>query len=159
MKTKCAGCNNDFECSTRKYNFNKKHSLALYCSRECYKNSKQQRVLASCANCGVNVERRNSQFKRSKTGHVYCSKSCAVANNNRLFKTHTDHPLFKTGLSSYRQRKIDSMEKPACEECGNDIQCVLQVHHKDGNRKNNKLENLSLLCANCHVLKHCVSSV
>ena len=27
---------------------------------------------------------------------------------------------------------------------------VLEVHHKDGDRTNNELENLNLLCCNCH---------
>jgi 5-methylcytosine-specific restriction endonuclease McrA len=27
---------------------------------------------------------------------------------------------------------------------------VLEVHHKDGNRTNNNLDNLQLLCCNCH---------
>src|ERR1041385_1697935 len=43
-----------------------------------------------------------------------------------------------------------------CFECkldkwlGKDI--PLEVHHKDGDRCNNKLENLQLLCCNCHAL-------
>lgn len=28
----------------------------------------------------------------------------------------------------------------------------LEVHHKDGNKRNNKLENLEILCPNCHSL-------
>ena len=28
----------------------------------------------------------------------------------------------------------------------------LELHHRDGNKYNNKLENLSLLCPNCHAL-------
>jgi len=31
--------------------------------------------------------------------------------------------------------------------------CQLDVDHIDGNRKNNSLENLQTLCANCHRLK------
>ena len=27
---------------------------------------------------------------------------------------------------------------------------TLEVHHKDGNHQNNELENLQLLCPNCH---------
>jgi predicted HNH restriction endonuclease len=27
---------------------------------------------------------------------------------------------------------------------------ILQLHHIDGNRENNKEENLTLLCPNCH---------
>ena len=41
-----------------------------------------------------------------------------------------------------------------CEECKNKEwlgqPITLQVHHKDGDRTNNELENLQLLCPNCH---------
>jgi len=41
-----------------------------------------------------------------------------------------------------------------CEECGleewNGKKITLETHHKDGNRKNNTLENIVLLCPNCH---------
>lgn len=29
---------------------------------------------------------------------------------------------------------------------------TFEIHHKDGNRKNNKRENVELLCPNCHSL-------
>jgi 5-methylcytosine-specific restriction endonuclease McrA len=31
---------------------------------------------------------------------------------------------------------------------------VLQVHHKDRDRHNNKLENLEMLCPTCHEVEH-----
>jgi 5-methylcytosine-specific restriction endonuclease McrA len=41
-----------------------------------------------------------------------------------------------------------------CECCGlsewNGIPITLQAHHKDGDKTNNELENLQLLCPNCH---------
>ncbi len=41
-----------------------------------------------------------------------------------------------------------------CECCSNstwlDDPIALEVHHVDGNRVNNNLENLQLLCPNCH---------
>lgn len=41
-----------------------------------------------------------------------------------------------------------------CEECGlttwRDKKIPLQIHHKDGNHINNELDNLLLLCPNCH---------
>ena len=45
--------------------------------------------------------------------------------------------------------------KYECVECGtkdtwNDKQLVLQLDHKDGNNKNNLLDNLRWLCPNCH---------
>lgn len=42
-----------------------------------------------------------------------------------------------------------------CADCGlesfyNGKKLVLQLHHIDGNNLNNKLENLTILCPNCH---------
>lgn len=31
---------------------------------------------------------------------------------------------------------------------------VLQVHHIDHDRKNNKIDNLKLLCPTCHMIQH-----
>ena len=43
-----------------------------------------------------------------------------------------------------------------CERCGLeqwfDEPIPLEVHHKDGDRLNNELDNLQLLCPNCHSL-------
>ena len=54
-----------------------------------------------------------------------------------------------------RLKLLDSGLKPAiCEQCnlkewlGKPIS--LELHHKDGDRDNNNLSNLSILCPNCH---------
>jgi 5-methylcytosine-specific restriction endonuclease McrA len=39
-----------------------------------------------------------------------------------------------------------------CERCGSDYR--ITIHHKDGNPFNNQLENLEVLCWNCHSLVH-----
>lgn len=43
-----------------------------------------------------------------------------------------------------------------CERCGTSewigVKLSLQLHHKDGNCYNNKLDNLEILCPNCHSL-------
>lgn len=45
-------------------------------------------------------------------------------------------------------------KKPICEKCGNSewngLPIPTQLHHVDANSKNNKLENLQILCPNCH---------
>ena len=39
-----------------------------------------------------------------------------------------------------------------CEKCGSNTNMML--HHKDGNRKNNKKSNLQWLCGSCHNKVH-----
>lgn len=63
------------------------------------------------------------------------------------------HPTFQP----YKLKKLlfkYKLKENKCEECGisewnkKPIEC--QLHHKDGNKFNNKLENLKILCPNCH---------
>lgn len=50
----------------------------------------------------------------------------------------------------------DGIKKDECEKCrlsewmGQKL--IMELHHKDGNRFNNELENLEILCPNCHSL-------
>ena len=50
----------------------------------------------------------------------------------------------------------DRIKKDECEMCGINewmgSKICLELHHKDGNRYNNELENLQILCPNCHSL-------
>lgn len=41
-----------------------------------------------------------------------------------------------------------------CERCGYATVEILQVHHRDRNRKNNNIDNLELICPNCHFEEH-----
>jgi hypothetical protein len=59
----------------------------------------------------------------------------------------------------------EGYKEPICEQCGwdytkhpwwenveNKENCPLEIHHKDGNKENNSLENIQFLCPNCHSL-------
>ena len=41
-----------------------------------------------------------------------------------------------------------------CERCNYEKYEILQVHHKDRNKNNNELNNLELICPNCHYEEH-----
>ena len=38
-----------------------------------------------CTNCGEPVTRSNAELKKSKTGNVFCSRSCSAKTNNQKF--------------------------------------------------------------------------
>lgn len=56
------------------------------------------------------------------------------------------HLMARLVKEGYKERK--------CERCGitewMEQPISFQLHHKDGNHSNNKLENLEVLCPNCH---------
>lgn len=63
--------------------------------------------------------------------------------------------------SDYTQAKalkphLCKVKNNTCESCGNkewmNKPIPLEVHHIDGNRTNNEVDNLQLLCCNCHAL-------
>jgi len=50
----------------------------------------------------------------------------------------------------------ESLKEKLCENCGKTqwlgLPIPLELHHKDGDRINNALQNIELLCPNCHSL-------
>ena len=50
---------------------------------------------------------------------------------------------------NYRKLAFQQYD-PLCAHCGFGVPAVLEVAHLDGNRSNNELSNLVILCPNCH---------
>jgi len=59
-------------------------------------------------------------------------------------------PTVRARRKPYRKHK-----GATCERCGfvPEHPRQLDVHHRDGNHKNEAVENLQTLCANCHRLQ------
>ena len=57
-------------------------------------------------------------------------------------------------MSTYRRTLLGTNKKVECITCKEKDARVLQVHHKDGNRRKNSIDNLAWLCINCHHLVH-----
>jgi len=148
VKVICDKCSKEFEIPLKRYNLKIKRNEKFYCSKECLK--VKGSFLCSCAYCGREVQKQGAELKKSKSGNIFCSKSCAVSFNNSIYKTGENHPQYKNGLSSYRARAFISY-KHECAICGwKDDERILEVHHISNSHNNNSLDNLIILCPTCH---------
>jgi hypothetical protein len=64
-----------------------------------------------------------------------------------------DWSKYSSGVKSFRKHLLKERDFK-CESCNrktwNKKQIPLEIHHVDGDRTNNKLDNLKVLCCNCH---------
>jgi transposase-like protein len=79
------------------------------------------------------------------------------------YKEYTENGKY---IYSSRLRQIlieQEVKEKKCENCGLDSwmekPIPLELHHIDENRFNNKLDNLKILCSNCHMQEHNYSNV
>jgi hypothetical protein len=116
----------------------KKHGLK---SKGVLRNLKARKPRPPCKGCGTPVKRRPN---------VYCSLSCALRYKRRIkVETNPDavgHRPLKNYLLDTRGHR--------CEVCGitewMGQAAPLELDHRDGNPLNNRLDNVRLICPNCH---------
>jgi hypothetical protein len=55
---------------------------------------------------------------------------------------------------THLKKHLIKLKSHKCEKCNRtewlDVPIPIEIHHIDGNRTNNSLDNLQLLCCNCH---------
>lgn len=112
---------------------------------------RKQDPYKTCKYCGSQLHRKRMSngdlesmhdFKRRQ----FCGRECW-----RLYatgKTRTDSPSWMT--AHYRARKI--CPPGPCEICGN--KNATEVHHKNGDWRDNNPTNLIRLCRSCHLKQH-----
>lgn len=104
-----------------------------------------------CECCGEKLERkRMSNGKLEAMIHFnrrkYCNRECSSKAHRGQRKT--TNPSWYTAHRWAREE----VKKIKCEVCGK--RGRLDVHHKDGNEKNNDPSNLQVLCRSCHMKVH-----
>lgn len=89
----------------------------------------------------------HKKFKRLKSAvsenYNFCSKTCGNRFKNQEFINWNDS-------SNYRRNAFNAYPHK-CAICGwEEDERILEVHHIDENRNNNKISNLIILCPICH---------
>jgi hypothetical protein len=86
VKVKCAFCGKEFFRPSGRINEAKKFSWKQYCSKECQRQAKIKGIEKICANpiCKKRVFREPNELKKSRSGRVFCSLSCAAIVNNQI---------------------------------------------------------------------------
>ena len=156
MKLTCTHCQKEFDrswtCSKSKHPFCSHSCAAKYnnLGRPCSWKS----PTAYCKHCGKECPRSDRK---------YCSNQCQSDYQNHLklsdWRSGKDTGLDTNGTvrRPIRRYLIDKAGKK-CTICGwaeinpTTGKVPLEVHHKDGNYKNNHEDNLQVLCPNCHAL-------
>lgn len=132
------------------------------CSEPIYRRPSERnngKVFCSSSCCGISNRKESpciicGNLILASLHKKTCSRACA--NKNRAGMKYKLSLPRKNNVKNQRALKIRliAIKGKKCERCGYNKLEVLQVHHKDRNRENNDLNNLELVCPNCHFEEH-----
>lgn len=104
------------------------------------------------------------KMSKSMIGHYHTKETkqkISFANKgqkNALYgKYWVKNPNFSTGTGAYVREFQRRGNEPVCSDCGKQGRFAINsihIHHKDGDRKNNSMDNLQSLCSMCHLHIH-----
>lgn len=121
----------------------KENGGKAFCSQVCF--GKFCRKENPCVVCGKLI--------LASANKKTCSRACA--NTHRMgIKYKMNSPRDKVKAQQTLKIRLLKVRGKNCERCKYDKWEILQVHHKDRDRNNNNLENLELICPNCHYSEH-----
>ncbi|MCX5703080.1 MAG: HNH endonuclease, partial [Candidatus Omnitrophica bacterium] len=139
---KCKICGREFYVKP----FHAKKGWGKYCSIKCRTKAQFKGKWVECAYCGKKIWRTPKDFKRSKRNKFFCNVACHCSWENKNVRYGINAPNWITGESAYRDLMRRCKVPVKCRKCGVSDKRVLMVHHKDGNRRSNNIENLEWLC-------------
>lgn len=162
LRLKCLehNCEFDIPQAERLYHIaEESKSKRTYRCPECSKLLIKPRrsVQLECAYCGKKFERPFNWNRNNVTSLAFCCREHKDLAQRKasgvpeLFEVqYRNHSTAEDGTNDYRQ--LAFMNYPVkCAICGyHEYVEGLEVHHIDGSRDNNSLDNLVILCATCH---------
>ena len=109
---------------------------------------KIKKVDKFCLNCGKKIKK-----------YTYCNNTCSAEYKKKQIFIKIENCEFSfKNIEKWIKLYLIHKYGEKCMECGwNKKHTItgkvpIQMNHKDGNSENNSLDNLELLCPNCHSL-------
>jgi 5-methylcytosine-specific restriction endonuclease McrA len=109
-----------------------------------------------CARCGDWFWRKPSSINDSKSGLTFCTRRCKDLSQRIEGGLEGIRPAHYGDVATGDYKRVAFRDMPhECGDCGYDEHPeILVVHHLNGKRSDNRLENLTIVCPNCHALRH-----
>lgn len=135
-KVSCLNCGNEIIANIKE--------KKKFCNHSCSAifNNKKRKVENKCLECNIEIPIRNK----------FCSNKCHKLNemNKMILNGKARSITMKKYLINLNGNKC--MECGWCEINKTSGKVPIELEHIDGNSENNNLDNLKLLCPNCHSL-------
>ncbi len=139
------------------------NTKCIVCGREIYRRPFQlkinnERVFCSAMCYGIACKKEHpcaicGQPIRAGLNKKTCSRGCS--NEQRAgIKYKIGSPRDKVKSQQALKVRLTVERGKNCERCEYNKYEILQVHHKNRDRENNNLDNLELICPNCHCEEH-----
>ena len=144
----CQYCERNF--CVRKANVLVSNTCSNFCSGKL---SQVECKKIECAWCKLNILRRESRLKKSKSGLYFCDRKCKEKAQEIGGLKQMQLAHYKDGASSYSERAF-KFYGLKCFDCEVNFKPLLSVHHIDGDRENGDISNLEVVCMNHHLVRH-----
>lgn len=102
IKLKCTHCNKIFERTLSNNCTSQKLGCQSFCSKRCHNQYQNNKISTQCGQCGKSIQVKPSVLQKSKSGHVFCSRSCSVIYNNQ----HKTVGVRRSKLEQYIEKQL-----------------------------------------------------